>query len=529
MTDGNFDTEQALTETDAPKTRRKRRSFGVRWRILAYLFAFVAVVIALVWLFQIFLLDNFYGSIMTSRLEDASIKIGNEVQKLTADGGENGVIAHQNKDGSVTVYGGGRSVVESLDTEKLTSLVGELSAKYELCVSVYYFVDRSGYRIADSHISYGCMLHNIDSESLTSYYMRARESDDGVYVRSFDLDAFADSIPDSVLYTRAVVTDDGGDAVVFLNCSAAPVSSTVEALKIQLLWITIITLLLAAALAGFIAWHVSAPILDVNREAKALSSGRYDGGAVRGGYREIDELSNTLTQASLELTKADRMQKELIANVSHDLRTPLTLIEGYTEMMRDIPDENTPENMQIVIDETHRLSTLVSDLLELSRFGTGRQQLTLAKFDLGEAVTETVERVDKLYGADGYRILYEPTDEPVIVNADKTRILQVIYNLIGNAVNYTGEDKTVSVAMTLSDGFVRVSVTDTGEGIAKEDLPLIWDRYYKVDKTHRRGVGGSGLGLSIVKEILLLHNARFGVSSTVGAGSTFWFELPIEG
>ena len=508
--------------------RKKRRSLGVRWRILAYLFAFVAVVIALVWFFQIFLLDGFYGRIMMSRLEKASVRIGDEVSSLTSkESAGGGVVEYENRDGTVTVYGRGRDVIESLDTKQLESLVSELSGRYDLCISVYYFVNRSGYRIADSHISYGCMLHNIDSESLTSYYMRAREAEGGVYIRTVSLDAFADSIPDSVIYTRAVDVEGGDSAVVFLNCSSAPVSSTVEALKIQLIWITIITLFLAVSLAGFIAWRVSAPILDVNREAKALAANKYNGDAVRGGYREIDELSETLMQASQELTKAERMQKELIANISHDLRTPLTLIEGYTEMMRDIPDENTSENMQVVIDETHRLSTLVTDLLELSRFSTGRQQLTFIQFDLGAAVTETVERVEKLYGADGYRIVYEPPVDEVMIDGDKTRILQVIYNLIGNAVNYTGDDKTVTVTMEVRDGIVRVSVTDTGEGISEQDLPLIWDRYYKVDKTHRRGVGGSGLGLSIVKEILLLHNARFGVSSTVGNGSTFWFELPV--
>ena len=105
-------------------------------------------------------------------------------------------------------------------------------------------------------------------------------------------------------------------------------------------------------------------------------------------------------------------------------------------------------------------------------------------------------------------------------------ILQVIYNLINNAVNYTGAEKLVTVEQTVSNGSVRISVTDTGEGIAKEQLPLIWDRYYKVDKVHRRAMVGTGLGLSIVKQILELHGATYGVSSTIGKGSTFWFELP---
>ena len=127
----------------------------------------------------------------------------------------------------------------------------------------------------------------------------------------------------------------------------------------------------------------------------------------------------------------------------------------------------------------------------------------------------------------GYKILFEHDCE-VFVIADETRLLQVVYNLINNAINYTGEDKTVTVKQEVVGDVVRVSVIDTGEGISEENLPLIWDRYYKVDKVHKRAILGTGLGLSIVKNILLLHNSRFGVASEVGKGSIFWFEFKIE-
>jgi signal transduction histidine kinase len=205
------------------------------------------------------------------------------------------------------------------------------------------------------------------------------------------------------------------------------------------------------------------------------------------------------------------------------------MIEGYTEVMRDIPGENTKENLQVIIEETKRLSTLVNDLLEISQFQTGKQQLNLSVFSITDAVRETIVRFDKLNEREGYKIMYEGSGQ-IYVRADKTRILQVLYNLVGNAINYTGEDKTVIVRLYLRGSRVRVEVQDSGEGIAEKDLPLIWDRYYKIEKTnktHKRGFGGSGLGLSIVKEILLLHNTTFGVSSEERAGSTFWFELPV--
>ena len=164
--------------------------------------------------------------------------------------------------------------------------------------------------------------------------------------------------------------------------------ATVKTLTIQLGFISAILIIVAVVLAFTISWRVSKPIADVNAEAKKLVGGTYDGSGVCGSYREINELNETLTQVAYELTKVDRMQKELIANISHDLRTPLTMIEGYTEVMRDIPGENTKENLQVIIEETKRLSTLVNDLLEISQFQTGKQQLNLSVFSITDAVRE---------------------------------------------------------------------------------------------------------------------------------------------
>ena len=149
------------------------------------------------------------------------------------------------------------------------------------------------------------------------------------------------------------------------------------------------------------------------------------------------------------------------------------------------------------------------------------------EYNLTESIESVLERYNKLKEQDGYCIHFE-YDRKVLVKADEYKIYQVIYNLINNAVNYTGKDKTVWVRQKILQDHVRIEVTDSGEGIAEDALPYVWDRYYKVDKTHRRAVMGTGLGLSIVKNILELHHARYGVESTPGCGSTFWFELPIE-
>jgi signal transduction histidine kinase len=137
-----------------------------------------------------------------------------------------------------------------------------------------------------------------------------------------------------------------------------------------------------------------------------------------------------------------------------------------------------------------------------------------------------MRRYEKLTEHDEYKITFE-YDENAVVNADSTMILQVVYNLINNAINYTGDDKIVRIVQNVNNGVVRISVADTGSGIEQDAIPYIWDRYYKVDKVHKRAVVGTGLGLSIVKGILESHRARYGVNSTVGVGSTFWFELDV--
>ena len=194
--------------------------------------------------------------------------------------------------------------------------------------------------------------------------------------------------------------------------------------------------------------------------------------------------------------------------------------------MRDIPDENTPENFQIIIDEATRLSDLVNSMLDLSKIQSGVRVPERTLYCITDAIKTVLERYEKLIVQEKYKIefLYE---KDAFVFADSDMILQVIYNFINNAVNYTGDDKYVRVEQFVGDGRVRISITDTGDGISEENIPYIWDRYYKIDKVHRRAQVGSGLGLSIVKGILEAHGASYGVTSEVGSGSTFWFELEL--
>ncbi len=313
--------------------------------------------------------------------------------------------------------------------------------------------------------------------------------------------------------------------LVLVESEITPVDATVDTLRVQLFCVTLVMLLLGAALAAFLSRRIAGPLTAMSESAKLLGQGDYSIRFQSQGAREVSELAQTLNYAAGELSKVDKLRRELLANVSHDLRTPLTMIKGYAEVMRDLPGENTPENVQVIVEETERLTNLVNDLLDLSKLEAGAVGLVKSRFNLTACIKGILTRYDKL--ADySFPFAFE---EEIWVEADELKISQVVYNLVNNAIHYAGVDKTVSLAQTVLEGRVRISVSDTGEGIPPDKLKDIWERYYKVDKEHRRAQIGTGLGLAIVKNVLELHGGAYGVESILGQGSTFWFELPACG
>ena len=265
-----------------------------------------------------------------------------------------------------------------------------------------------------------------------------------------------------------------------------PVNATVSTLRLQLYIITAIMIISAAMLSILIA--------------------------------------KPLNTAAVELERVETLRRELLANISHDLRTPLALIYGYAEMMSDFPDEITAEQVRVIMDETERLTTLVNDVLDLSRHESDADKPNFTRFDVTASVSATVARVQELLkGQFDIRFCY---DKQAFINADETMIVRAFYNLLINAVNHSGESRIIEVTQSCVAGNrVHISVVDYGEGIDKDDLPFIWDRYYKSGKSHKRAVTGTGLGLSIVKKIVALHGGRYGVESAVGEGSRFWVEV----
>ena len=318
-------------------------------------------------------------------------------------------------------------------------------------------------------------------------------------------------------------------AIIYISAPLESVAQTANLLKFQLLYITILVVLVSFILAFIFSSDLSRPVLQMSRSARRLAKRDFSVSFEGSPYREINELAEALNYAKNELMQADEAQRSLIANVSHDLKTPLTMIKAYAEMIRDIPSDKKKRDSSanIIINEADRLTVLVNDILNLTKTGDKLDCLVKGVENLSELVNAAAEKFRAATGLEGYDIECDITPN-LYSNINKEAIVQVIYNLVANAVSYTGEDKRVDISLKQFGDLARFEVKDTGAGIPPEKQKVIWDRYHRELDTHKRPIAGTGLGLSIVKSILGAHGFNFGVISKEGAGSCFYIDFPLS-
>lgn len=489
-----------------------RNRVSIRGRLFSGFALFSVILLAILWLCQVIFLEELYKLTKIAEIQSAS-----------------------------------KELIARMESDELSDIVAEIAEQKNVCISILLVgEDGSVQTLESADPIKRCLIHNpnIDLQSFYDLYQHiSAEGDSKLQHYRYDVDLqaylaltgnlFARTEDElSIVYTTLIDDALGNHLMVMLNSVITPLDATVNTLRTQLLAISGLVILLSVILALVLSNRISRPLIALNEKAKCLVESDYSVDFTSNGYREISELGQTLNRAEEELSKVDKLKTELIANISHDLRTPLTLISGYAEVMRDIPGEVTPENLQIIIDEAGRLTSFVNQILDMSQLRSGAISINPEPFSLTAFLTESLARYNKLLGAQDVSILLDaPTEVSVI--ADRVRFEQAFYNLLNNAITHTGADHTVhvrqSVIYTPADtpSAVRVSVIDSGEGIAPDQLPYIWDRYYKVDKVHKRARMGSGLGLSIVKAIMDRMNGAYGVESTVGVGSCFWIELPL--
>lgn len=455
-------------------------------RICMSFVLFTVIVSGLLWLMETILLERFYYAFKTRETRSIALEL-------------------------LDTYA-------NCSTEEFQHALSDAAVNNQICISVFDSKSRSRYQrdVMDKK----CLLHGYHNY-IYPFVEELAASEDG----SISLTVFDEQIGMQTLVVGYVIgsqEDVGG--CIFLNTILEPVGSTVRIQKRLVLYFSILLLVIGFVIAVALSNRLSVPIVRITDSAKRMAQGDYRTRFEGGSCREVDELARALTYAEHEISRADAMQRDLVANVSHDLRTPLTMLKAYAEMIRDLSGDNPVKrnaHLQVIIDETDRLAALVSDILDLSKLESGSQKPELQTIDAASWLSDIIARYRGVSEQMGYQIHFTP-GEACQVTCDPSKMERVICNLINNAINYTGEDKNVFVRQVNTPEGVRVEVRDTGNGIEEDKIQLIFDKYYRSEH-HGREVVGTGLGLSIVKAILKLHGFTFGVHSRVGEGSVFWF------
>ena len=475
----------------------------LKWQIFGYILGFAAIIIVVFCVFQIFMLEGMYKDTKINNIEKLLSEVEDKIILVDDfnDPDVNNDFLKLSTEEEAAIY------LFSLDGDEL--LIINKGDYYKDFSNIDTFNEiiakSSSLRVGKFYITFE---NDVPAPSNMEYPALTKKPIDSV---------------DSSIICAMFIKIKNVDYLLILDARLAPVNPAVSTLKNQLVYISIIVVIVSVFVAVGVGYLISKPIKKINDSAKLLAKGNRDIVFDGKGYLEIEDLNNTLNYAVVELKKTEQLQKELLANISHDLKTPITLISGYAEMMKDFPEENTKENLELIVEECNRLNLLVNDLLELSKLQSKTTIFNDTLFNLTKLIKDIVER-QKLLSEFEIEFNYEME---CFIYADEKRISQVIYNFITNAINYSKDIKKIIIEQQYIDNKVSISVKDFGIGIKEEDLSLIWNRYYRVDKTHKRDIKGTGLGLSIVKEILDHYGYEYYVVSDEGKGSTFTVCIPV--
>lgn len=411
------------------------------------------------------------------------------------------------------------SVASTIDLNKddLETNLENQAYNNDMCIQYY----KNNQIIEYNTKNKGCLLSNkggmISKAKTTLYY-----SKDNKYIKLYAPGTGTKSI----IYL--VRLDDNN--YVFLNTTLEDINAASTILKRNLIYIIIAAIILSVVISYILAKKINKPILNLISSAKELGKGNFNVTFKKSNIAELDELSDVLEVAASEMNKTEELRRDLVANVSHDLKTPLTMIKAYAEKVRDLSykdKEKREKDLNIIIEEADRLNTLVNDLLDISKIESGVDTLNIETYDLIEDIKTVVKRYEIVKETENYKFELD-LPEKALIEADRSKLNQVIYNLVNNAIEHTGDDLVVKISVKKEKDQYVVRITDTGKGIKEEDKKLVWNKYYKTDKRHKRSVIGSGIGLSIVKGVLERHNFEYGIDSKLNEYTTFYFKIKIN-
>ena len=474
---------------------------SIRFRIWISFVSFTLGTMVILYITLSFITPAFYSSIKANECSDAA----EAIKKIVSDRQWN---PHRRD-----------------DVDRLGILIKRLAVNHQFDIIVN--MPETSYTLKEERSGNGDLLFGQINDNIKKSLM---ESENGTIITSTKEEEGKSGI---ILATYAAV-DNKINAYIFIYSYAEPIGTTLSIITTLFFISSNVILIGACVISIMISSHIANPLVKISRNADKLITGNFIMELKGNPYDEVAVLTESLNAASNEIAKTETLRRDLMANVSHDLRTPLTMIKAYAEMIRDLSGNNPEKrekHLQVIIDETDRLTLLVNDILNLSKLDSGVSTMNRTVFDFSQHLEDLMSRFSMLDDMKDYQV--QPDIEPgIMIDADQQKLEQVVYNLVNNAINYIGEDRQVKVRLyRKADGDARFEVADRGVGIPEEQIPYIWDKYYKVDRSenHKRAVKGTGLGLSIVKGILTNHGFTYGCDSKVGVGSCFWFEFRTQG
>jgi len=292
-----------------------------------------------------------------------------------------------------------------------------------------------------------------------------------------------------------------------------------------LLWTSAGALLSGALLSLLLTRMALRPLYEMIKTTSLIARGDYSYRVRSDSHDEIGELAGAFNQMAASLERIEQLRRDMVSNVAHELRTPLTNIRGYLEALQDGVVPPTQETFQQLHEETLRLISLVEELLQLARADAARMSLKLEQTDIADLTSKALKKFDLQLRQKDIRVMADLSEGGTVALADREKLSHVIENLLINALQYTPEGGFVSVRTEGSGGTAKFFVQNNGPGIEARDLPFIFERFYRGEKSRSRDFGGTGIGLAIVKEILEAHGGKVGVESEPGK-TLFWFSLP---
>lgn len=492
---------------------KKKHIFSIRTKLMTFVIGLCALLIGLVWFINVPLLEPLYHRQIKTDLS----RITSTVVDLI---GKYGDIEYYNAEGVLQTSAEFETEINSLNLP-LSGKCIDISGSSNLHVM--------GYEGLQEH----CLLHPIKDKNIFGMSKQAKYWDSGLA-----LALRAETQRTGIIVTtlnserpgvsQLVVSQKAGNYTVTVSTDLERVGEASKIFRNQLQGVGLLLIIISIIGAYFFSRWFSKPLTQMSKAAREVARGNYNVNVDVKGKDELAELCDDFNKMTKEVSRTSQLQSDLIANISHDLRTPLTLIKGYAETVRDltgeIPQKRT-EQLSVIVDETDRLSGLVNSVMELSRISSGAQQPVLVKFDLSQLCEEIAYRYTDICHKNDYT-LDVATNCECVVSADPDQLSRVLHNLLSNALHHVGNDGYIALRVIKSDKLARVEIEDHGEGISEDDLPYIFDRYYRTRASE--GKVGTGLGLSITKAVLQNHNFAYGVTSMIGSGTKFWFEINLQ-